>query len=198
MIPDALTPPSRTSRIGDSLRRGSASGWAAHLAALLGAGAYGLQAWGHSHGQASVLDEGLYLYKGFLYASGRYWPFQDFGPWTNHMPLAFLIPGWIQRAVEPGLRTGRLYALALSALFLLAVWILGRRVGGRWWGAGALFMLAANPFLIKIYSQAISQVLVAGMLAWALVFTLGPGRPRWQLLVGAGLGPLPRPGVGAG
>ena len=188
MIPDAPTPPSRTSRIGDSLRRGSASGWAAHLAALLGAGAYGLQAWGHSHGQASVLDEGLYLYKGFLYASGRYWPFQDFGPWTNHMPLAFLIPGWIQRAVEPGLRTGRLYALALSALFLLAVWILGRRVGGRWWGAGALFMLAANPFLIKIYSQAISQVLVAGMLAWALVFTLGAGRPRWQLLVGAALG----------
>ena len=72
MIPDALTPPSRTSRIGDSLRRGSASGWAAHLAALLGAGAYGLQAWGHSHGQASVLDEGLYLYKGFLYASGMW------------------------------------------------------------------------------------------------------------------------------
>jgi hypothetical protein len=138
-------------------------------------------------GQASVLDEGLYLYKGLLFTTGRYWPFQDFGTWTNHMPLAFLIPGWVQLVTQPGLRTGRLYALAVAGLFLLAVWILARRLGGRWWGAGAMLMLAVNPFLIKIYSQAISQGLVAAMLAWALALVLGADRPRWQLVVGAAL-----------
>lgn len=149
---------------------------------------YGLQAWGHSSGQASVHDEGVYLFNGLLYAGGRYAPFQDFGPWTNHMPLSFLIPGWVQLATEPGLRTGRLYALALAAIFLLAVWILARRLGGRWMGAAVLFALAVNPFLIKIYSQAITQVLVAALLAWALVFALGPERRTWQVLLGTALG----------
>ena len=42
----------------------------------------------HAHSQASVLDEGLYLYKGWLFVTGRYVPYQDFGPWTNHMPAS--------------------------------------------------------------------------------------------------------------
>ncbi len=171
-------------RLFELLHGWRASSWAAGITALVAAGAYGLQAWGHAHGQASVLDEGLYLYKGWLYASGRYWPFQDYGPWTNHMPLSFLIPGWVQLMAGPGLRTGRMYALVLTALLLLAVWILARRLGGRWLAAAALAALALNPFLIKIYSQAISQVLVAAMLAWALVLTLGPGRRRWALILG--------------
>jgi hypothetical protein len=74
-------------------RRGLAAAFA-----LIGAGLYLLHSWASAHGQASVLDEGLYLYKGYLFASGRYWPFADNGPWTNHMPLSFFIPGWIQLA----------------------------------------------------------------------------------------------------
>ncbi len=56
----------------------------------------------NAHFQVPVLDEGLYLYKGLLFVSGRYQPFQDYGPLTNQMPFAFLIPG--VRAVS--LRTG--------------------------------------------------------------------------------------------
>src|SRR5436190_18535381 len=65
---------------------------------------YCIELWRYAHIQFSVLDEGLYLYKGWLYATGEYAPFQDYGPWTNQMPLAFLIPGWVERIFGPGLQ----------------------------------------------------------------------------------------------
>ncbi len=42
----------------------------------------------------TMLDEGTYLYKGLLFARGDYEPFEPYGPWTNKMPLAFLLPGY--------------------------------------------------------------------------------------------------------
>jgi hypothetical protein len=158
-------------------------GWLAYGAALLGALAYALHGWTQMHAQASVLDEGLYLYKGLLFVSGRYWPFQDMGPLTNHMPLAFYLPGWAQLLMGPGLRSGRLFALAVSLLMLMGVWLVSRRLGGRWWAAGAVWFVALNPMLVKIYSQALSEGLTAALLAWVLVFGLGPRRPLWQLLI---------------
>lgn len=145
--------------------------------------------------QASMLDEGAYLLSGYLFATRRYWPFQDFGPWTNQMPLSFLIPGVIQALTGPGLRTGRYFAILLGILLMISIWITVRRFAGYWWAAGALLSLAVNPALIKIYSLAISQVLVACMLGWMLVFILGKGRPQWQLTLGgliAGMLPLTR------
>lgn len=144
-------------------------------------------AWGHMHGQVSVLDEGLYLYKGWLFATGRFAPFQDFGPLTNHMPLSFLIPGWFQLLFGPGIRSGRTMAFALGLVMLLGLWILGRRLAGRWWAALPLWLVALNPFLTKIYAQAISQVLVAAILVWVLVLALGEKRPTWQLVTGSAL-----------
>ncbi len=137
--------------------------------------------------QASVLDEGLYLYKGYLFSSGRYWPYQDFGDWTNHMPLSFLIPGWVQLAFGLGIRTGRYYAVVLGLVMLAGLWITTRRFGDRWWAAGAVWLVALNPALVRIYSQAVSQVLIAAMLAWVLVLTLGKERPGWQTLLGSAL-----------
>ncbi len=159
----------------------------AELLAILGASAYALHSWVHAHGQASVIDEGLYLYKGLLYSSGIYRPFQDYGPWTNHMPLSFLIPGWVQLAFGPGIRTGRYFAIALGLLMLLGLWIVARRIGGRWLAAAALWIIALSPGLVKMYSQAISQVLIAAMLMWVLVLVIGEHRPTWQLAAGAGL-----------
>ncbi len=159
--------------------------WLPDLLALLGALAYFVRSGTFIQSLTSVLDEGLYLYKGYLFTSGRYFPFQDFGPWTNHMPLSFLIPGWVQLAFGPGIRTGRYFALFLGLLMLLGLWIAARRLGGRWWAVGAVWILVINGAWIKWYSQAISQSLTAAMLSWVLVFTLGKDRSSWQLLAGS-------------
>ena len=156
--------------------------------ALLGGLAFLIHAWGHVHGQVSVLDEGLYLFKGLQFASGNYQPFQDYGPLTNHMPLSFLIPGWVQVLFGTGLRTARYYALSLGILMIVGLWVTSRRLSGPWWAAFGVWAVALNPALVKIFSQATSQVLVAAMLIWALAFTLGDGRKPWELFFGTLLG----------
>src|SRR6266478_3325280 len=90
------------------------------LAGILG---YLLELWQFTHIQYSVLDEGLYLYKGWLFATGRSVPFQSYGPWTNQMPLAFFIPGWVELVFGPGLRTGRMFVFVLGALAVLGLWL---------------------------------------------------------------------------
>ncbi len=151
---------------------------------LLGALLYLIQSWVYAHQQSSVLDEGAYLLKGYLFAIGKYWPFQDYGPWTNHMPLSFLFPGWVQVLFGPGLRTGRYLAVILGALMLIGVWILARRLGNNWWVVVLMWSLALNIPLIKTYSVMASQGLVACILVWTLVFVLGPGQTLGQLLLG--------------
>jgi hypothetical protein len=159
--------------------------WLAELAAFLGGLSYLIQSWVYAHTQISLMDEGDYLYKGYLFVTGRYWPYQDSGPWTNHMPLAFLIPGSIQKWFGVGLRTGRYTAVGLGVLTLLGLWIVTRRLGGRWWAALAIWAVALNPMLIKMYSIAGSQVLIACMLMWMLALTLDEGRSLWQLILGS-------------
>lgn len=161
--------------------------WLAEMLAGLGGVTYIVQAFIYAHTQFSVLDEGAYLVKGYLFATGQYTPFQDFGPWTNHMPLSFLIPGWVQAIIEPGLRTGRYFSIFLGVVLLLGLWWVVRRLGGRWWAAVAVWVIALNPALIKMYSQAVSQVLAAAMLVWVLALVLGVERKTYQLWAGAAL-----------
>lgn len=159
--------------------------WLAELLAGIGGLWYTLQLWGFAHMQESVLDEGAYVYKGWLYATGQYIPYQPYGPWTNHMPLAFLIPGYIQLIFGPGIRTARYAAILMAVLMLLGVWILARRFGGRWWAAAAVWALALNPAMLKAYSTAVSQGLVACILVWSLVLVMGERRPLWQIVLGS-------------
>jgi hypothetical protein len=159
--------------------------WGASVLALLAGLLYAIQSWVFAHTQLSVLDEGAYLLKGLLFAQGRYAPFQDFGLLTNHMPLAFFIPGWAQLLFGEGLRTGRYLAVFAGLLMLLGVWLLVRRLRGPWWAAAALWVFAFNPSLIKIYSVGVSQVLVSCMLAWCLYFALGANRTNGQLVAAA-------------
>lgn len=152
--------------------------------AVIGMALYAFQLWTFARLQISVLDEGLYLYKGWLFATGRYTPFQAYGAWTNQMPLAFLIPGWVERLFGPGLRTGRMMAVVLGVLMLLGLWLTARRLGGRWVAAGLVAVVTLNPAAARMYAMAASQGLVACLLSWTLFFSLGAERKNWQLFAG--------------
>ena len=156
----------------------------AGVLAFLGGCVYAIQSIIYANRLTSMLDEGAYLYKGYLFVSGLFQPFQDFGPWTNKAPLAFLIPGYFQDLLGQGLRSGRFVAVVISLLALLGLWVVARRLGGGWWAAAVVWGMALNPFTIKLYSQAISQGLVECMLIWVLALTLGEGRRTWQVLLG--------------
>ncbi|NUM43841.1 MAG: DUF2029 domain-containing protein [Anaerolineales bacterium] len=157
------------------------------LAALAGVIVYTLQSWYFVHHLDSVLDEGAYLTKGLLFIRGVYTPFQDYGPLTNHTPLGFLIPGVIQVLFGPGLRPARYFALLVGLLILLGLWVLVRRLRGEGWAAFAIWALALNVAVIKMYSVATSQVLIACMLVWMLVCVLGDDRKPWQVALGGAL-----------
>ena len=157
--------------------------WLAALLSLLGGCVYFLQSVAYAHTLASMVDEAAYLLKGYLYATGQYAPFQAYGPWTNKAPLSFLIYGYVQTWFGLGLRTGRYFAIFVGLLMLLGLWIVARRLGGRWWAALAVWAVALNPWIVKSYSLAGTQVIVACMLTWIMVLALGMKRPLWQLIL---------------
>ncbi len=163
----------------------SSSSWLPEVIALLSGILFLIQGWIYSHTQQSALDEGAYLSKGYLFVTGQYSIYQDYGPWSNHMPLSFFIPGYIQYIFGPGVGVARYFSLLLAGLMLLGIWMIANRFGGKWWGAAAVFVFAINPSVIKMYSVAVPQVLIACMLVWILVLVLGDGRPLWQIVLGS-------------
>jgi len=161
--------------------------WAADAAALFGFLIYLIQAAIYAHTTIPGLDEGSYLYKGYLYLTGVYEPFEPYGPLTNKAPLAFLIPGLAEYLLGPGLRTGRYFAIFLGLLTLLGTWIVARRFGGKWLAAGAIWAFALSPMVIKIHAIAASEVIIACLLAWMCVLALGEKRPVWQLVLASAM-----------
>jgi hypothetical protein len=137
--------------------------------------------------KTSFLDEGLYLYKGYLFANGSQTPFADYGVWTNHAILSFLIPGYIQKWFGPGLETGRYFMIFLSLFTLLGLWVFAKRWGNAWWATGVVWAMALNPAEIKIHTLAISEGMVAAMLVWIILLVAGEKRPLWQILLSAAL-----------
>ncbi|MHC1783118.1 MAG: hypothetical protein AB9891_10260 [Anaerolineaceae bacterium] len=169
------------------LRKVQSSFLAACLTAAAGAVAFLGQSTVYIFQLPSTLDEGNYLYKGYLFATGTAWPYQDYGVWTNKMPFAFLIPGWVQSIFEPGIRTGRYFAVFLGLLMLLGLWILGRRLGGKWWAAGVVLAIALNPGMIRMLDQALSEGLVVCQLVWVFVLIMAKRRSLWQIIVARSL-----------
>ncbi len=157
--------------------------FSAEISAIIGVIVYLVAAFRDAHNKLSFLDEGLYLFKGWLFATGQYTPFQDFGVWTNHMPLAFLIPGQIQEWFGAGLRTGRYFSIFLSLMLLMGLWLTVKGLSGKWWAAGALWAVVLNPAGIKLYTIAISQAIVACVFVWMLYFSLGKEKKTWQLTI---------------
>ena len=151
---------------------------------------YIAQSWYFVHSLDSIGDEGSYLYKGYMFARGDYYPFQEYTFWTNKAPLAFLIPGYIQLWFGPGLPEARYFAMLMSIVMLIGVWVTARRLAGQAWAALTVWVFALSSSQISIYSEALSQGLIACMLAWMFVLTLGEKRPLWQLILGSALSML--------
>jgi hypothetical protein len=143
------------------------------------------QALVYIHQLPSTLDEGNYLYKGYLFVIGVIQPFQPYGVWTNKMPFAFWIPGAAQALFSPGLMTGRLFAVFLGLVTLVALWWFVRREAGIWWAAAAVAVIAINPGIIRMNAQALSEGVVCCLLMSAVAVGVGRDRKLWQLLVGS-------------
>jgi len=173
--------------VSDRLRKLVDIYWLPNVMALAGGITYVLHALWIARTKMSFLDEGLYLYKGLLFAKGLQIPFADYGVWTNHAILSFLVPGYIQKWFGAGLETGRYFMIILSLFTLLGLWVFARRWGNPWWAAGFAWVMALNPAEVKLYTLAISEGFVAALMVWMLVLTIGEGRPRWQVLLGAAL-----------
>ena len=161
--------------------------WLPAFFTIAGFIAYILRAVEIARTKTSFLDEGLYLYKGYLFANGLQAPFADYGVWTNHAILSFLIPGYIQKWFGSGLETGRYFMIFLSLFTLLGLWVFAKRWGNAWWAAGIVWVMALNPAEIKIHTLAISEGMVAAMLVWIVVLVVGEKRLLWQILLGAAL-----------
>lgn len=136
-----------------------------------------------SHTSRPMLDEGLYTYKGWLFLSGRYTPYQDYGPWMNHMPFSFLIPGTMQVLFGPGIRTGRYFAIFLAVMIIIGLYLIARRLSGKWVAMGVVLVLSLNFPVIQFYSRPLSEGLVSCMIVWILYLSLGKGQPQWQILL---------------
>jgi 4-amino-4-deoxy-L-arabinose transferase-like glycosyltransferase len=162
--------------------------WAPELLAILGVLLYLIQAWRYAHTTIPGLDEGSYLFKGYLYLHGVYEPFEPYGPLTNKAPLAFLIPGIAQYIFGTGLRTGRFFAIFLGLLAILGTWITARRWAGKWLATASVWVFALSPMVIKIHAITASEVIIACMLAWMCVFFLAEERSLWQIVLGSALG----------
>ncbi|MEI8132234.1 MAG: hypothetical protein WCG34_07365 [Leptolinea sp.] len=143
------------------------------------------QALVYIHQLPSTLDEGNYLYKGYLFVTGVIQPFQPYGVWTNKMPFAFLIPGAAQALFEPGLLTGRHFAILQGLITLIALWWFVRREAGIWWAAASVAVVSLNPGVVRMYSQALSEGLVACLLMTAVAIGVGHKRKLWQIIAGS-------------
>jgi len=160
------------------------------LLALLGLVLYSTLSVGYAFSQRSTIDEGLYQYKGYLFASGTYQPFQELGPKTLYGPFAYLIPGFVQLVFGPNLVTGRLFGVITGILALIGLWLVARRLAGYGWAAAAVWVTAINPGVIRNYSFGVAQGLVACLLMWTLVLSLKRDRSKWQITAGVILASL--------
>jgi hypothetical protein len=159
--------------------------------AFLGICCYFVLSWDYAHHlTTSVYDEAAYIYKGYKFATQEYQPYEDFGLWTNHMPLGYLVPGYLQKWFGPGMQTARISSVVLGTLTLLGLGLTAYRLGGVWWGAGVIWAVTFNTGWVKAFSQVFSQGLISFLVAWMLFLIVGKQRNTWELCLAAFLAGL--------
>ncbi len=157
---------------------------AAVVVSALGVLVYATKSWAFIHTLTSIVyDESGYIVRGFLLATGKYSPYADYGPFLDHMPLSFLIPGYVQKIFNPGIGTARYFTFTIGILSLLGLWWVSRSIGGKWLAAIPIWVMALNPAWIETYSLGYSQILILLFTTWALYFTIGEKRETWQIIL---------------
>ncbi len=137
-----------------------------------------------THSIPVSMDEGSYLLKGWWYLTGVYRPFQAYGPVTNKMPLAFLVPG-LSQLVEPGIRSGRYFSIFQGLIMLIGLWLTARRLSNRWLAALLVWVVVVNQNWLIYYARPFSQITTAMFLTWSLYFLLADERKPWEQTLGA-------------
>lgn len=111
-------------------------------------------------------DELVYLFKGYGVVSGAFAPFRDII--LEYPPFAFFAHGAVQAVFGPSIMAGRLTSLIFFWLLLLLVFIIGRRMGGRWAGIGAVALVMSHALLVANYISAVPYALTMLFLLGAL------------------------------
>lgn len=137
-----------------------------------------------------VWDESGYVYYGWLFTSGKFAPFDDFGPWTNQMPVSYFLPGLAQMLFGPGLRSARYLAVILGALAVVGLALAAYKVRGAGWAALVIWAVALNPGWVKAFSQVFSQGMISFFFAWAIFFLVSKYPENWELFSAAFLASL--------
>jgi hypothetical protein len=127
-------------------------------------------------------DEGSYAYKGYHFIRGDYYPFQDYGLYTNKMPLAFLVPGFFQ-TIFPGILTGRILAIVFSCIGLLGLYLFAAKAFDRNAGLLAVAVTVFSLSTLTNFSMAITQSMTAALLIWAF-YLLVHGNKPWMVYAG--------------
>ena len=75
-------------------------------------------------------------------------------------------------------------AVIFGGTALIGLWLITKRLTGNLWlSALVVWVYALNNSLIQIYSQYLSEGLVAFLLVWLLFLILGKDRKLWQTLL---------------
>ena len=121
----------------------------------------------------SIMDEGSYAIKGLLFTSGKYAPYQDYGPWTNKMPFSFLLPGYVQMIFGRGILTLRIASFVMMLTMMGFLFKIGQHQWKPFGGILMVIFFALNPAVDNFYSLGNSQVYAATLLTLSAFFVFG-------------------------
>ncbi len=137
----------------------------------------------YAHHLDITMDEGTYLLKGRLFLEGKYKPFEIDGLLTNKPPFSFWLVG-LSQIILVGLRSGRYFSILLSSGIFIGLWLTSNKYLNIRVALFNSILLTINQAIIIYYSRAMTEVVTAFLIIWAIYFILGSGHGKFELCIG--------------
>lgn len=137
----------------------------------------------YAHHLDITMDEGTYLLKGRLFLEGKYKPFEIDGLLTNKPPFSFWLVG-LSQIILVGLRSGRYFSILLSSGIFIGLWLTSNKYLNIRVALFNSILLIINQAIIIYYSRAMTEVVTAFLIIWAIYFILGSGHEKFELCIG--------------